>query len=109
MRIYRHTSGVFEYGAKGKPSLTAKLRQQTGLEFNLSHSGDWLLIGVAQFHGVESGLFGVDIEGHGRRRISIQSLNHYFSPQKLSALLALADEAVSGSVFRFMGAKGVLY
>ncbi|MDT3293683.1 4'-phosphopantetheinyl transferase superfamily protein [Shewanella sp. SP2S2-6] len=83
----------FEYGAKGKPSLTTALRQQTGLEFNLSHSGDWLLIGVAQFHGVESGLFGVDIE-RSRPKTDIYSiLNHYFSPQETSALLALADEA----------------
>lgn len=83
----------FEYGAKGKPSLTTALRQQTGLEFNLSHSGDWLLIGVAQFHGVESGLFGVDIERSRPKTDIYPILNHYFSPQETSALLALADEA----------------
>jgi len=83
----------FEYGAKGKPSLTTALRQQTGLEFNLSHSGDWLLIGVAQFHGVESGLFGVDIERSRPKTDIYPILNHYFTPQETSALLALADEA----------------
>jgi len=83
----------FEYGAKGKPSLTATLRQQTGLEFNLSHSGDWLLIGVAQFHGVVSGLFGVDIERSRPKTDIYPILNHYFSPQETAALLALADEA----------------
>lgn len=83
----------FEYGAKGKPSLTAKLQQQTGLEFNLSHSGDWLLIGVAQFDGVESGLFGVDIERSRPKTDIYPILNHYFSPQETAALLALADEA----------------
>ncbi len=83
----------FEYGAKGKPSLTATLGQQTGLEFNLSHSGDWLLIGVAQFDGVESGLFGVDIERSRPKTDIYPILNHYFSPQETAALLALADEA----------------
>lgn len=83
----------FEYGAKGKPSLTTALRQQTGLEFNLSHSGDWLLIGVAQFHGVESGLFGVDIERSRPKTDIYPILNHYFSPQETVALLALADQA----------------
>ncbi|MCU7997121.1 4'-phosphopantetheinyl transferase superfamily protein [Shewanella sp. SM95] len=83
----------FEYGAKGKPSLTAKLQQQTGLEFNLSHSGDWLLIGVTQFHGVESGLFGVDIERSRPKTDIYPILNHYFSAQETAALLALADEA----------------
>lgn len=83
----------FEYGAKGKPSLTATLGQQTGLEFNLSHSGDWLLIGVAQFDGVESGLFGVDIERSRPKTDIYPILNHYFSPQETAALLALVDEA----------------
>ncbi|GIU05596.1 4'-phosphopantetheinyl transferase family protein [Shewanella glacialipiscicola] len=83
----------FEYSAKGKPSLTAQLRQQTGLEFNLSHSGDWLLIGVAQFHGLESALFGVDIERSRPKTDIYPILNHYFSSQETTALLALADEA----------------
>ena len=83
----------FEYGAKGKPSLTAKLQQQTGLEFNLSHSGDWLLIGVTQFHGVESGLFGVDIERSRPKTDIYPILNHYFSAQETAALLTLVDEA----------------
>lgn len=56
----------FEYGAKGKPSLTATLRQQTGLEFNLSHSGDWLLIGVLRIvvptaSAIQQGVIRTDI------------------------------------------------
>lgn len=83
----------FEYGAKGKPSLTAKLRQQTGIEFNLSHSGDWLLIGVTQFCGVGACLFGVDIERSRPKTDIYPILNHYFSDQETAALLALSDVA----------------
>jgi 4'-phosphopantetheinyl transferase len=46
----------FEYGAAGKPALTADLAA-SGLQFNLSHSGDWLAIAVTQGSAV-----GVDIE-----------------------------------------------
>jgi len=44
---------VFRYGKHGKPALLAA----TGLEFNLSHSGDWAMVAVARSVPV-----GVDIE-----------------------------------------------
>ncbi|HSG62634.1 MAG TPA: hypothetical protein VLA24_14495, partial [Pseudomonadales bacterium] len=36
----------FDYGAKGKPCLSTELFAATQIVFNLSHSGDWLLIGM---------------------------------------------------------------
>ncbi|PKH99065.1 hypothetical protein CXF78_15665, partial [Shewanella sp. 11B5] len=36
----------FNYGAKGKPALTPDLLAKTGLHFNLSHSGEWLMVGI---------------------------------------------------------------
>jgi len=80
----------FEYGEKGKPRLCAEQRDQTGLEFNLSHSGDYLLLGVmrAESENVE---LGVDIE-HARASTDIYPiLNHYFSPQEVTALLNLPE------------------
>ncbi|MFV0594222.1 4'-phosphopantetheinyl transferase family protein [Shewanella sp.] len=87
----------FEYGAKGKPSLSHEQFLKTGIEFNLSHSGDWLLIALAQDD--DSGAtakrakprlgLGVDIE---RSRVSTNIypiLNHYFSPIEAEALLAM--------------------
>ncbi|MCP3127808.1 4'-phosphopantetheinyl transferase superfamily protein [Shewanella sp. KJ2020] len=83
----------FEYGPRGKPSLTASQWQQTGLDFNVSHSGDWLLIGVTKALKARSVLFGVDIERSRPKTDIYPILNHYFSPQETVALLALADEA----------------
>ena len=85
----------FEYGNKGKPCLQAHFFAQTGLYFNLSHSGEWLMIGI-----VDTSLqslprskvwFGVDIERE-RSNTNIQSiLNHYFSQAEVDALLALPE------------------
>jgi 4'-phosphopantetheinyl transferase len=80
----------FDYGKQGKPELTAAQYAQTGINFNLSHSGDWLLIGVLQAtaHGKRYAL-GVDIE---RRRDSTNIhtiLKRYFAEAEISDLLAL--------------------
>ncbi|PMG42196.1 hypothetical protein BCU91_08770 [Shewanella sp. 10N.286.52.B9] len=81
---------VFEYGEKGKPRLTDLQFQQTGLGFNISHSGDWLLVAIYQTNApMQAFELGADIE---RRRDStnIHSiLNHYFSEPEAAALLAL--------------------
>lgn len=82
----------FEYGPRGKPSLTASQWQQTGLDFNVSHSGDWLLIGVTKALKARSVLFGVDIERSRPKTDIYPILNHYFSPQETATLLTLADE-----------------
>ncbi|MDX1300802.1 4'-phosphopantetheinyl transferase family protein [Photobacterium sp.] len=80
----------FEYGEKGKPRLCAELRDQTGLEFNLSHSGGYLLLGVIRA-GSENVELGVDIE-HARTSTDIYPiLSHYFSPQEVTALLHLPE------------------
>jgi phosphopantetheine--protein transferase-like protein len=80
----------FDYGKQGKPELTAAQYAQTGMNFNLSHSGDWLLIGVLQApaHGKRYAL-GVDIE---RRRDSTNIhtiLKRYFAEAEITDLLAL--------------------
>lgn len=50
----------FEYGARGKPVLTRKSRRSAHIEFNMSHSGDAVLIAVSQDAEV-----GADIEEVG--------------------------------------------
>jgi phosphopantetheine--protein transferase-like protein len=80
----------FDYGKQGKPELTAAQYAQTGINFNLSHSGDLLLIAVLQAptHGKRYDL-GVDIE---RRRDSTNIhtiLKRYFAEAEISDLLAL--------------------
>ncbi len=72
----------FTYNHYGKPLL-----DEAGgtIKFNLSHSGDWALLGVAG--GAE---IGVDIERH-RREVQCESLaRHFFSPAEVAALEAVA-------------------
>ena len=81
----------FEYGEKGKPRLIEKQRIETGLNFNISHSKEHLLIAVCQREG-KSLQLGVDIE-HARSSTNIDSImKHYFSDTELTDLLELSKE-----------------
>ncbi|MCC4773287.1 4'-phosphopantetheinyl transferase superfamily protein [Vibrio cyclitrophicus] len=81
----------FEYGEKGKPSLVAEQQLKTGLNFNISHSKEHLLIAVCQIEG-KSLQLGVDIE-HARSSTNIDSImKHYFSDTELTDLLKLNKE-----------------
>ncbi|MCL9773982.1 4'-phosphopantetheinyl transferase family protein [Vibrio methylphosphonaticus] len=82
---------VFEYGEKGKPRLSNLQRTQTGLEFNLSHSKDYLLIAVLQSDD-ESLMLGTDIE-HSRESTDIHAImTHYFAAQEINDLNVLPLE-----------------
>ncbi|MEZ9536385.1 4'-phosphopantetheinyl transferase superfamily protein [Vibrio lentus] len=81
----------FEYGEKGKPSLVVEQQLKTGLNFNISHSKEHLLIAVCQIEGKQVQL-GVDIE-HARSSTNIDSImKHYFSDKELADLLELSKE-----------------
>ncbi|MDL5026833.1 4'-phosphopantetheinyl transferase superfamily protein [Vibrio sp. TMPB1044] len=81
----------FEYGEKGKPRLIEKQQIETGLNFNISHSKEYLLIAVCQREG-KSLQLGVDIE-HARSSTNIDSImKHYFSDTELTDLLELSKE-----------------
>ncbi|UXM83599.1 4'-phosphopantetheinyl transferase superfamily protein [Shewanella seohaensis] len=90
----------FEYGAKGKPSLNHEQFLSTGIEFNLSHSGDWLLIALAQDDDKGENAntaqprlgLGVDIERARASTHIYPILNHYFSAIETEGLLALEGE-----------------
>ncbi|MGB1973375.1 MAG: 4'-phosphopantetheinyl transferase family protein [Vibrio toranzoniae] len=80
----------FEYGEKGKPSLVEKQQIETGLNFNISHSKEHLLIAVCQTKGQPLQL-GVDIE-HARSSTNIAAImKHYFSEFEINDLLELDD------------------
>jgi len=80
----------FVYGDKGKPALVIDQRIQTGIEFNLSHSGDYLFVGIILSKNEELRL-GVDIEYTRARTHIYPILEHHFSSQEVSALLALPE------------------
>ena len=59
----------FEYGEKGKPSLVAEQQLKTGLNFNISHSKEHLLIAVCQIEGKSTSI--------RRRYRTCQKLDQY--------------------------------
>ncbi|WP_258406253.1 4'-phosphopantetheinyl transferase family protein [Shewanella aegiceratis] len=76
----------FDYLDKGKPVLNKAFFARSQLVFNLSHSGDYMLLAIAQAPQLE---LGVDIE-RLRQNTNIHAiLNHYFTCQEREALLAL--------------------
>jgi phosphopantetheine--protein transferase-like protein len=88
----------FDYGPQGKPSLIESQELSSGLKFNLSHSGDWLLIAVLP-QSLAHWQLGVDIE-HTRQSTSIHSiLSRYFSAKETKDLLALQDEGAQRERF----------
>lgn len=84
---------AFFYGAHGKPQLGAE-HADTGLQFNLSHSGDWVLCAVTRAHAV-----GIDIE---QVRPGIDCLGiaqRVLSPSELSQFAAMPEAHRSDAVF----------
>ncbi|RTR32680.1 4'-phosphopantetheinyl transferase superfamily protein [Shewanella atlantica] len=83
----------FQYGEKGKPCLVAEQREMTGLEFNISHSGDWLVIAVSKDSAAvsEDIELGVDIERYRTSTNIYPILNHYFTQGESESLLALDE------------------
>jgi 4'-phosphopantetheinyl transferase len=101
----------FSYGTKGKPSLTQDLLAQTGLHFNLSHSGQWLMIGIVIAPNAEEKTeptiegasnewvynpeqdiyFGVDIERQRSSTDIVPILNHYFTQTETATLMCLPE------------------
>lgn len=82
----------FEYGKKGKPKLVASQQVRSGLIFNISHSGDWLVIAVVcqtESHAMNE--LGVDIERYRESTNIYPILNHYFTTEESESLLALPN------------------
>ncbi|MBL4913458.1 4'-phosphopantetheinyl transferase superfamily protein [Shewanella schlegeliana] len=93
----------FEYGEKGKPRLSEAQFLQTGLHFNISHSGDWLVVGIGKQQSDNDDTsndkptasrleFGVDIERSRASTNILSILSHYFSEPEKQALFALPNE-----------------
>lgn len=72
---------AFEMGPHGKPFLAAPPIENKHLEFNLSHSGDLVLIGATS-----CGPLGVDVERLSRK-VEFENLSdRYFSPEEADAI-----------------------
>jgi 4'-phosphopantetheinyl transferase len=84
----------FDYGAFGKPDLPPDDPGGKALQFNLSHSGDVILLAVAVGRAI-----GVDVE-HMRTDLSHADIaEHFFSAAERSALAALPPGAQAGAFY----------
>ena len=73
----------FKIGEQGKPAIAS----ETNLNFNLSHSGDFVLIAIASSHKV-----GVDVEKHRQDMEHEKIANRFFSEREQSELEKLPND-----------------
>ena len=82
----------YRYGEHGKPHLASPAPH--ALNFNLSHSGDRLLIAVC--HGAETG---VDIELVQERSKPLKLASHFMSGEEAQQLARLTDPVTQRALF----------
>ena len=89
---------VFEYGAHGKPALSAAFSQDRILRFNLSHSAGWAIFALAWDREV-----GIDLETATRLRRDPDGLtglaSRVLSARELVIWQALPDAAARDTAF----------
>jgi 4'-phosphopantetheinyl transferase len=78
---------AFESGPRGRPEIAAPT-VEPGLQFNLSHSADLVMMGVTAGRAL-----GIDVESVDEREADIEGLERYFAPPESAALLALPPAA----------------
>jgi 4'-phosphopantetheinyl transferase len=83
----------FKFGKHGKPHLADEA--DTGLRFNLSHSGELAVLAVARGRAV-----GVDVEQISAQRATHDIAQRFFSPNESAALRALPAELRVPAFFR---------
>ncbi len=90
---------VFKRSERGKPSLSDDSPMQE-LSFNLSHSGDWLAIGVT----VEN-LIGIDLQQRHHQKPLSELAKRFFSEPETQALAELPEPRQSEHFFRLWTLK----
>lgn len=83
---------------QGKPQL---LNPNTALQFNLSHSGEWIALAVAD----QCSKVGVDIEYCQRRNDVLSIADRYFSAMELTDLFAQAPSSQRKCFFDYWTLK----
>lgn len=95
----------FEYGEKGKPRLSDQLKAQTGISFNISHSGEHLVVAITHDSAEPETMLGVDIERHRDKTNCLAILKNYFTEYEREALLALPEKEQRGRFFDLWALK----
>jgi 4'-phosphopantetheinyl transferase len=92
------SSLVFEYGAHGKPAITAEFSRDRPLCFNLSHSAGWAMFALAWDRKV-----GIDLESAARLTRNVDGLTalatRVLSTRELAIWRALPDAAAREAAF----------
>ncbi len=89
----------FRYGAQGKPALEEDETSKSGLNFNVSHSGDMLLLGFAHRE------IGVDIERRQEDLDFVGLAKTSFSSQEQEALFALPPSERASLFYEYWSCK----
>ncbi|MEQ1685708.1 MAG: 4'-phosphopantetheinyl transferase superfamily protein [Burkholderiaceae bacterium] len=84
---------AFEVTAEGKPSVSSVL-PEVSIDFNLSHSGGWALLGVTRGRTI-----GVDIEAHREMPDAEQIARSHFSPAEMLEFMAAPSEERTAAFF----------
>jgi 4'-phosphopantetheinyl transferase len=89
---------VFEYGAHGKPAISAESLQGRTLRFNISHSAGWAMFALAWDRDV-----GIDLEAAARLDRDVNGLSglaaRVLSSRELAIWQALPDAAAREAAF----------
>ncbi len=93
----------FAYGPQGKPALDFAAEDGIVPRFNLSHSGQRILIGVSGADAV--GAIGVDIEKVRSVRYLPELCDRYFTPAEAQTILALSGHGADCHFLRHWTGK----
>ena len=78
---------VFSVNAYGRPAIVNAAAIAAGLQFNLSHAPNLIVLGVAVRRAL-----GVDVENLARRAAPIEVADRYFAAQEVADLAAVAPD-----------------
>lgn len=90
----------FNVNPYGKPSIAAEHAAARGIEFNVSHTDGFVVMGVALDRAL-----GVDIENVIARQADIDVADRYFAPQEVAALRALPPKQQYQRFFEYWTLK----
>jgi 4'-phosphopantetheinyl transferase len=90
----------FAVNEYGKPSIAAEHAEARGIEFNVSHTEELAVLGVAR-----ASALGVDVENIRARDVAIDTAVRYFAPAEVTALRALPHQRRQQRFFEYWTLK----